>query len=528
MEKQRIRLEKTLRRKDLDFSAAFMAVGHLHALIKSNPGVLKPQTVSVLNGFVQDAVHTSRKMSLFLYREAADALATVLLHTADAGIADRAFTALIHLVGTARGPSQRAAAESLGSLPLDIIAPEIYENPVEEIPDVKWQEVLKIVGISRRDKPKSVGRSLIVPFDDNGRVLAVKQGFTESSLHDLNREAAWMEHLGSNGYSFPVRFEIPMPVKLWDSAVFRLQNPPVRKPNSTHSIRPCYAIGFIVHKDYFTYPNDPNRQKRLGRKKFRQVLFRNSWLMGRLTAQGIFHSAPIPLFHNRMQRNRRTDDGLYEWQRGGRLDQWLNSCRYPNFGLSGIRDFEHLSTFTGSGQKLYRHIGTHLLSLLLVAGSYFRNKDAESCGLDPCGRPVDVRGFFDKSLFMDLIRGIFLTYYHGFAGKAFHGEIPFNLEELAGRMIEEMGVDHHMEEILRIVDQKRMTDKVFSAFLLQAGCDREKAKQVTKGERDIRLLTGPHLGGFNERISLPELIRFLSTASALCVAGRYWKERRGV
>ncbi len=37
--------------------------------------------------------------------------------------------------------------------------------------------------------------------------------------------------------------------------------------------------------------------------------------------------------------------------------------------------------------------------------------------------------------------------------------------------------------------------------------------------------TGPHLGGFNERKSLPELIKFFETASAYCIAGKYWEEK---
>ena len=44
---------------------------------------------------------------------------------------------------------------------------------------------------------------------------------------------------------------------------------------------------------------------------------------------------PIPLFHNRTQRLRRDDQGRYQWFRAGRLDQWLDSCAFPNLGLSG-------------------------------------------------------------------------------------------------------------------------------------------------------------------------------------------------
>ncbi|RLC26278.1 MAG: hypothetical protein DRH21_02575 [Deltaproteobacteria bacterium] len=70
----------------------------------------------------------------------------------------------------------------------------------------------------------------------------------------------------------------------------------------------------------------------------------------------------------------------------GRLDAWLHSCRYPNFGPTGIRDFEHLITLKSKSQKLYEYIGSHILSILLVIGSYFRNHEAERFGLDEQGK----------------------------------------------------------------------------------------------------------------------------------------------
>jgi hypothetical protein len=35
------------------------------------------------------------------------------------------------------------------------------------------------------------------------------------------------------------------------------------------------------------------------------------------------------------------------------------------------------------------------------------------------------------------------------------------------------------------------------------------------------MMTGPHLGGFNQRISLPELIHFTGTAASYCIGDRY-------
>jgi hypothetical protein len=158
------------------------------------------------------------------------------------------------------------------------------------------------------------------------------------------------------------------------------------------------------------------------------------------------------------------DQGRYQWFRSGRLDQWLDSCKFPNLGLSGLRDFEHLAPFGGDSRSLYRHIGSHLLSLLLVTGSHFRCRDKTKLGLDENGQPVDARDLFDRQLLMSIVLGIFENYYFGFTGKAANGLLPVNLAHLTDRMIEEMGVDRHMTELLRRADQRHMNDVDFSIF----------------------------------------------------------------
>ena len=76
-----------------------------------------------------------------------------------------------------------------------------------------------------------------------------------------------------------------------------------------------------------------------------------------------------------------------------------------------LRDFEHLESLDGSGSALYSHIGNCLLSLMLVTGSYFRNKSPEQTGFAAPGVPVDMRHLFDPDLLTGLIRDIFLNYY---------------------------------------------------------------------------------------------------------------------
>ena len=164
-----------------------------------------------------------------------------------------------------------------------------------------------------------------------------------------------------------------------------------------------------------------------------------------------------------------------------------------------------------------------MLSLLLVAGSYFRNKNRSRVGLDEHGRPVDARDLFDKRVLKDIILGVFLSYYEGFVQREFAGELPLDMDRLAARMIDEMGVDRYMEEILRIADQKEMTDEQFRRFLKERGYSDETMKGLKKGIKDIAVLTGPHLGAFNDRISLPELVESVETMAALCITGICWK-----
>jgi hypothetical protein len=189
--------------------------------------------------------------------------------------------------------------------------------------------------------------------------------------------------------------------------------------------------------------------------------------------------------------------------------------------LSGLRDFEHLVSFSGDGRILYRHIGSHFFSLLLVAGSHFRNRDRSRVGLDENRRPVDARALFDRPLLKTMILDIFENYYCGFTGTSPAAALPVDLDGLTGRIIEEMGVDRYMTELLRRVDQNALTDDEFYAFLKERGYSTRQLTDLNRGEKDILITSGPHLGDFNRQISLPELIECVAAMSAVCIAGRF-------
>jgi hypothetical protein len=287
------------------------------------------------------------------------------------------------------------------------------------------------------------------------------------------------------------------------------------------------AIAFEIQSDYFTYVNGPREDTGLDEGDLCRVLGDCACQLGHLTSRGIVHLAPIPLFHNRVQTQRRADGGLYQWPRGGRLDRWLYSCQYPNLGLTGVRDFEHFVSWSGKTAQLYEHIGTHLLSLVLVAGSTFRNQKPGHFGRNPDGTPVDARDLFTQSGFRELIETVVHRYYAGFVGHSTDEAAlaMLDLEGLSHRLVDELGMDRYMEEVVRVVDQQQMSDEEFMEFLVGRGLSEEQAANMQRGVEDITLLTGPHLGRFNDRISTPELIHCVSAVSALCVADRFLMER---
>ncbi|MBW2661234.1 MAG: hypothetical protein JRD93_04410 [Deltaproteobacteria bacterium] len=63
--------------------------------------------------------------------------------------------------------------------------------------------------------------------------------------------------------------------------------------------------------------------------------------------------------------------------------------------------------------------------------------------------------------------------------------------------------------------------KRWGEFLAQRGCSEEEIEDYKKDVNDITIQTGPHLGGFNETISVPELIQCIGAVSAYCIGSRY-------
>jgi hypothetical protein len=524
VKQERSLAEEKIKGENFDFTAKYYAVAELRALAEKHPEIFGRRTVSTLEDLMKHTKFARQRQGFFLFRETSNALAALMTHCDNVETAEIVLSSFKRILSSVTEHAHRAAAEALGALPVSVEGPGFPRLRANRIPAASLEQILDgNKTIRSPGKAGFLGRSFVLPCNETDSLLVLKFARPTDTPEALAGEILWMDQLRSADYRFGARFDVPRGVFVDDCPVFRLKHPPPKNGVALHPKR--YAIAFVAHRDYYTYPNAPETAKKLSGDAFSKVICQNAFLAGKLASKGVVHSALIPLFHNRVQTRRRRDRGLYEWFRAGRLDQWLRSCDHPNLGVSGLRDFEHLLSYNEKGLALYRYMGSQFLSFLLVAGSYFRNKDREKVGVDDSGKPVDARSLFDRKVLEKTISGMFERYYLGFTGEKFKGDLPFDLRRLATRMIDEMGVDTYMEEILRWADQNQMPDDEFVAFLKNRGFSPERIAQLRRGETDIVIESGPHLGGFNERISLPELIEAVAAMSGVCVAGKFWKEK---
>lgn len=513
-----------------DFSGAYMAVGERLLQAEQRPETLRTDTVAALNALLADPQRfASARQRSFLFKQTALTLVTIYTaKQARAKVASLAQRGLCQALMTGEGPALGAAAEALGHLPVEVPCPRLPEPLVQrdkKPPRRSCRDLLEQAGIRQTAKPYFMGRTLILPGDDKDTLVAVKLARSAADAPLLAREAYWLRRLAGRPDLKPPDAHLPAVLPVNGSALFRLQKLPIA-PNGNGPFHPdLVAIGFKTWPGYFSYPNDARPGHRPTPEALLAIMAKNALQMGLLAGGGILHTAPIPLFHNRIQRHRRDDQGRYQWYRAGRLDRWLTSCAYPNMGISGLRDFEHLAPHSGGSLALFREIGSHFLSFLLVAGAYFRSADPLRVGRDPAGRPVDARDLFDRPLLERLVETIFRNYYRGFTGQEQPPPLRRDLDRLCDRMVSEMGRDRYMVETLRSVDQKEMSQASFVQFLREGGMSEDRIARRQKGAADIELVSGPHLGNFNRQISLPELTDAVAVMAALCMEGRYVSER---
>lgn len=517
-ELSRIHTENRLIDKQTGFTAAFLGVQHIESHICSHPETISKKTVLAVLSIIRSTRFTRKKQAYFLYRQAAFSLIRISMDPAHP-LAGFLIVELQEIILSGTGVRQRAVSEALGALPLKLTGPQLDPWNESRLIHISFDE-LTGCHKSRMDESCWQGRTLVVPVDDQNKccIKFLKSG---QSLDELAREAQWLTYLNTD-LSYDTGSRIPVPLRIKKKTIFKIKNLPASLCSNKQICSDHIAISFIAPVSYFHYPNDPG-VFRNPHSSLIKVFGDNALRLGKLSAAGIVHTALIPLFHNRVQQDRRQDQGIYNWEQGGRLDQWLESSQYPNFARSGLRDFEHLESIYES-RELRHFIGQHILSFILVAGSFFRNRQPDQKGMDANGTPKDLTGLFDPALFAGLIHTITEQYYMGITGFELESEDLMPGMDLIEKLICSMGVDRHMEESLRVHDQENMNDEQFSNFLIQRGVEENTITQMTRGKQDIILQTGPHLGGFNQPICVPELIDFLFCFSSMCISDCYLNE----
>ncbi|MHC1791295.1 SidJ-related pseudokinase [Solidesulfovibrio sp.] len=502
---------------DGDFTAAYLAARRVADLAERDPAAVAPSIVAALADLLTRNDHARQTQARILYRDAAGALVT-LLARGPAELASASRAALELALGTP-GKPRLAAAEAVGALPLPGLAGPAVTVPEPVAEPIAFAGLLEAAGTVPGTGLVRAGRSLLAARRESGTLLVVKRLRQGEDPLGLVREAAWMEHCA--GLDFPAPCHVPVPLGRGRARLWAVADAPFAGPELDDRGR---CLAYLARADYFAYPNTPGRDGGPDAAAFAEAMGRAALLLGWLAGRGIVHEAAIPLFHNRVQRGRREDGGLYDWRLPGRLDRWLHSALHPNFGLSGIRDFEHLASVGDRPVRLYRQMGDHLISLFLVAGSYFRMRDPDLVGHGPDGAPVDARHLFDEALLARVLDAVAARYQEGFVGRP-AAAVPFDAAALARRMVEEMGVDRHMTELLRLDDQAAMTDAAFAEFLLARGMAAGVVAGLRRGEAEVAIPTGPHLGAFNSRTSLPELGEATAAAVAACLAARHDRDR---
>ncbi len=277
-----------------------------------------------------------------------------------------------------------------------------------DIETIDLQELLSRHTTSRLERR---GRTIVIPLEKG--CLAVKLSLKEGDEIPLLHEANMQSSFSDMGLSS----RIPRPL----GGLFRIEGLPSWIEADMGISKP-HGICYTADLDYFRYLGDPL----LTEEEMSQSLRSCAEDLGRLARKGLIHTALIPLYHNCERASR--NDSAYRWNRkvAGRLDNWLQSCRYPNLRLSGIADLEHMELHSEiSSRDLHVYVGEHLLCMSLVLGSYFRR-----------------RGKFEIKAISRILRDCFRVYY-----KALTGREPDLLDEginwkiIASRMAEEMDAE---------------------------------------------------------------------------------------
>ncbi|OPX76157.1 MAG: HEAT repeat protein [Methanosaeta sp. PtaB.Bin018] len=261
---------------------------------------------------------------------------------------------------------------------------------------------------------RRMGRTLVASFGHG--CVAIKLCRDAGDRKKLLAEARMQKFLKGFGISS----HLPVP----QGSLIKVDGlpPALRSAIGISELEP-HGICYTAKRDYFVYLGDP----RLSTEGLRKGMITCAHDLAHLVRCGLIHTSLIPLSH---RRGLEGGDDVYRWSRklAGRLEDWQESCRYPNLRLSGIADLEHINVYEKiSSQELFEHAGLHLLSMSLVLGCYFRS-----------------RGSFKRDELSSLMKGSFHEYYRAFTCQETSTlDCCIAWEDLADRMAEEMGGEKH-------------------------------------------------------------------------------------
>lgn len=337
----------------------------------------------------------------------------------------------------------------------------------KDVVTIDFQELLPKNMTSKLERR---GRTIVIPLEEG--CLAVKLSLREGDeiplLHEANMQSSFSDMRLSS--------RIPRPL----GGLFRIEGLPSWIEADMGISKPR-GICYTADHNYFRYLGDPL----LADEEMSQGLLSCAEDLGRLARKGLIHTALIPLYHSCERTSR--NDCAYRWNRkvAGRLDNWLQSCSYPNLRLSGIADLEHMELHSEiSSQDLHAYVGEHLLCMSLVLGSYFRR-----------------RGKFEIKAVSRILRDCFRVYYEALTRRE-----PDLLDEgidwiiLANRMAEEMGTEERMDE--KMEAENTEAEEIDGSGYYEG-----------KSYAPERLHLGPPNGPF----PIPELIRAIHITSAFAV-----------
>lgn len=282
-------------------------------------------------------------------------------------------------------------------------------------------------------KPKIVNRSVVINLSD-GNVLFLKFCRKPEDRINLATQVHRLEYIFNNSRQLGIEGEVPKVATARGKRLFCFKTYPISYETLKDiGISPrSECIGYIISNgEEHLYLNDPKIPIEI--MSDRALVEAKD--LARLTKAGFFHTALIPLYHNR------EDERVYQWYwryetrtheiilggGAGRLDRWLYNCQYPNFMLYGLTDYEHIEYDPNPDAiKMRNESGNQLLSWVLVVCSYFKNKNNFS------GSEEMLKG---------LLRNGFNSYYRELTGQVSPLDNFIDWNELSQKMIDEMSSD---------------------------------------------------------------------------------------